>query len=212
MEQDENQLYLERIVNEVNSMLTEVFESRVREIIKEPESFSKSKKDLFEQWKYIFNFYKKLLEEDRRESQFGTPLGYVFLGVLAEGLVKIILFFDNPSEYLGKEPRKRTLGKLKDRLKKLLKDHKKESNETKIKELELSLDLIILFRNNFIHFPFYYSDDYRFRWLFFQVFAYLLDKFSLWNYLENSEGEFIKKMALKKPIGVSLLEVDLYEQ
>ena len=212
MEQDENQLYLERIVNEVNSMLTEVFESRVREIIKEPESFSKSKKDLFEQWKYIFNFYKKLLEEDRRESQFGTPLGYVFLGVLAEGLVKIILFFDNPSEYLGKEPRKRTLGKLKDRLKKLLKDHKKESNETKIKELELSLDLIILFRNNFIHFPFYYSDDYRFRWLFFQVFAYLLDKFSLWNYLENSEGEFIKKMALEKPIGVSLLEVDLYEQ
>jgi hypothetical protein len=44
------------------------------------------------------------------------------------------------------------------------------------------------------------------------VFAYLLDKFSLWEYLEISEGEFIKKMALEKSIGVSLLEVDLYEQ
>ena len=208
MEQDENQLYLEKRVNEVNSMLTEVFESRVREIIKEPESFSKDKKELFGQWTYIFNFYKKLLEEDRRESQFGTPLGYVFLCVLAEGLVKIILFFDNPNEYLAIEPRGRTIGNLKKRLTKLI----KEPNETKFKELKLSLDLINLLRNNFIHFPFYSSDDYRFRWLFFQVFAYLLDKFSLWNYLENSEGEFIKKMALEKPVGVSLLEVDLYEQ
>ena len=208
MEQDENQLYLKRIVNEVNSMLTEVFESRVRGNIKEFESFSKDKKELFGQWTYIFNFYKKLLEEDRRESQFGTPLGYVFLCVLAEGLVKIILFFDNPNEYLAIEPRGRTIGNLKKRLTKLI----KEPNETKFKELKLSLDLINLLRNNFIHFPFYYSDDYRFRWLFFQVFAYLLDKFSLWNYLENSEGEFIKKMALEKPIGVSLLEVDLYEQ
>ena len=153
MEQDENQLYLERIVNEVNSMLTEVFESRVREIIKEPESFSKYKKDLFEQWKYIFNFYKKLLEEDRRESQFGTLLGYVFLGILFEGLVKIILFFNNPNEYSAIKPSRRVLGKLKRTLKNLLKDHKKDSNETKIKELELSLDLIISFRNNFIHFP-----------------------------------------------------------
>ncbi len=40
----------------------------------------------------------------------------------------------------------------------------------------------------------------------------ILDKFSLWNYLENSEGEFIKKLALEKPVGVSLLELDLYEQ
>ena len=211
MEQDENQLYLKTIVNEVNSMLTEVFESRVRGNIKEFESFSKDRKELFGQWTYIFNFYKKLLEEDRRESQFGTPLGYVFLGVLAEGLVKIILFFDNPSEYLGKEQRNRSLGNLKDRLKKLLKDNKKESNETKIKELEDSLELINSLRNNFIHFPFYYSDDYRFRWIFFQVFAYLLDKFSLWEYLESPEVEFIKEAALKKPEDVSLLDVDLYE-
>ena len=203
---------LHRISEEIKFTIPKEFERKLIEIIKDPIKLDSYRIDLFEQWKYMFKFYKKLLEEDRRESRFGTHLGYVFLGVLAEGLVKIILFFDNPSEYLGKEPRKRTLGKLKDRLKKLLKDHKKESNETKIKELEDSLELINSLRNNFIHFPFFYSDDYRFRWIFFQVFAYLLDKFSLWGYLDSSEVEFIKEAALKKPEGVSLLEVDLYEQ
>ena len=203
---------LHRRSEEIKVTIPKEYECKLIEIIKDPIKLDSYRIDLFEQWKYMFNFYKKLLEEDRRESRFGTPLGYVFLGVLAEGLVKIILFFDNPSEYLGKEPRKRTLGKLKDRLKKLLKDHKKESNETKIKELEDSLELINSLRNNFIHFPFYYSNDFRFRWIFFQVFAYLLDKFSLWGYLDSSEVEFIKEAALKKPEGVSLLEVDLYEQ
>jgi len=204
---------LHRRLEEIKITFPKKSECKLIEIIKEPERLDSYKKEqLFEQWKYIFNFYKKLLEEDRRESQFGTPLGYVFLGVLAEGLVKIILFFDNPTGYLGIEQRDRTLGKLKGRLKNLLKDHKKESNETKNKELEGSLELIIQLRNNFIHFPFYYSDDYKFRWLFFQLFAYLLDKFSLWEYLDSPEVEFIKEMALEKPIGVSLLEVDLYEQ
>ena len=203
---------LHKRLEEIKITFPKKSECKLIEIIKEPERLDSYKKEqLFEQWKYIFNFYKKLLEEDRRESQFGTPLGYVFLGVLAEGLVKIILFFDNPSEYLGKEQRNRTLGNLKDRLKKLLKDHKKESNETKIKELADSLELINLLRNNFIHFPFYYSDDYKFRWIFFQVFAYLLDKFSLWEYLDSPEVEFIKEMA-KKLGGDSLFEVDLYEQ
>ena len=203
---------LHRRLEEIKFTFPKESECKLIEIIKDPKKLDRYRIDLFEQWKYIFNFYKKLLEEDRRESQFGTPLGYVFLGVLAEGLVKIILFFDNPSEYLGKEQRNRTLGNLKDRLKKLLKDHKKESNETKIKELADSLELINLLRNNFIHFPFYYSDDYKFRWIFFQVFAYLLDKFSLWEYLESPEVEFIKEAALKKPEDVSLLDVDLYEQ
>ena len=211
MDEKEKQPFHRRL-EEIKFTLPKESECKLIEIIKDPGKLDSYRIDLFEQWKYIFNFYKKLLEEDRRESQFGTPLGYVFLGVLAEGLVKIILFFDNPSEYLGKEQRNRTLGKLKDRLKKLLKDYKKESNQTKIKELEDSLELINSLRNNFIHFPFYYSDDYRFRWIFFQVFAYLLDKFSLWGYLDSSEVEFIKEAALKKPEGVSLLEVDLYEQ
>ncbi len=204
-----NQLYLEKTVNEVNSMLTEVFESRLREIIKEPDSFSKYKKDLFEQWIYILEFYKKIkiIKKEGRDFSL-TLLEYIFLGVLVEGLVKIILFFDNPYEYSAIKPGKRTLGTLKDNLIKLI----KEPNETKIKELQLSLKLINLLRNNFIHFPFYSSDDYRFKWIFFQVFAYLLDKFSLWKYLDNSEVEFIKEMALEKPVGVSLLDVDLYEQ
>ncbi len=199
-------------LDEIKFMHPKESECRLMEIIKEPEKLDSYRIDLFEQWRYIFNFYKKLFEEDRREFQFGTPLGYVFLGVLAEGLVKIILFFDNPNEYLGIELKNRTLGNLKNRLIKLLKGRKKESNESKIKELNDSLELINSLRNNFIHFPFYYSDDYRFRWVFFQVFAYLLDKFSLWKYLDNSEVEFIKEMALENPVGVSLLEGDLYEQ
>jgi hypothetical protein len=44
------------------------------------------------------------------------------------------------------------------------------------------------------------------------VFAYLLEKFSLWEYLESPEFEFIKEAALKKTEDVSLLDVDLYEQ
>ena len=202
---------LPRSLEEIKTLPKES-ECKLIEIIKEPERLDSYKKYLFGVWGYIFDFYKKLLEEDRRESQFGTPLGYIFLGVLAEGLVKIILFFDNPTEYLDIDPRVRTLGRLKSRLKNLLKDHEKESNETKIKELEDSLDLINSLRNNFIHFPFYSSDDYRFRWIFFQVFAYLLDKFSLWEYLDSQKVEFIKKEALEKPKGVSLFEVDLYEQ
>ncbi len=203
---------LPRSLEEIKTLPKEC-ECTLIEIIKEPERLDSYKKyDLFGVWGYIFDFYKKLLEEDRRESQFGTPLGYIFLGVLAEGLVKIILFSETPTEYLDIDPRVRTLGRLKSRLKNLLKDHEKESNETKIKELEDSLDLINSLRNNFIHFPFYSSDDYRFRWIFFQVFAYLLDKFSLWEYLDSQKVEFIKKEALEKPKGVSLFEVDLYEQ
>ncbi|MGB7531366.1 MAG: hypothetical protein WA977_00100 [Halobacteriota archaeon] len=203
---------LRKRLEEIKFTLPKESERKLIEIIKEPEKLDSYKIDIFEQWVYIFNFYKKLVEEDRREFQFGTPLGYVFLGVLAEGLVKTILFFDNPNEYLDIELKNRTLGKLKSRLINLLKGHKKESNGTKIKELNDSLELISSLRNNFIHFPFYYSDDYRFRWVFFQVFAYLLDKFSLWEYLGDSEGKFIKEMALEKPAGVLLLEVDLYEQ
>jgi len=186
---------------------TEAFESRVKEIIKEPESFNNYKKDLFEQWISILELYKKTIKNEGRFF-IQSFHKYIFLGVLFEGLVKIILFFNSPKDYLAMKPKDRTLGKLKDKLIKLI----NEPDKTKFKELEKSYDLMISLRNNFIHFPFYSSDDYRFRWLFFQVFAYLLDKFSLWDCLENSEGEFIKKQALKKPVGVSRLEVDLYEQ
>ena len=110
-----NQLYLEKRVNEVNSMLTEVFESRVREIIKEPESFSKYKKDIFEQWISILGLYKKPI---KKEGRFFTRSSheYIFLGVLFEGLAKIILFFNSPMDYLAMEPKNRVLGKLKHKL------------------------------------------------------------------------------------------------
>ncbi len=210
MQKQKPQNRLEKSLKEQRFMPKEL-ERKLIEIIKEPEKLEKYKNDLFLEWKSFLNFYQKLLEEDERESQFGTSRGYILLGVLAEGLVKIVLFFDDPSKYLDKKQGNRTLGNLKGEIKKLLKAHKKESNETKIKNLEKSLELINSLRNNFIHFPFYYSDDYRFRGIFFQVFAYLLDKFSLWEYLDSPEVEFIKERA-KKPGGVSLFDVELYEQ
>ena len=195
---------LARTLKELRIKHKQEFEPRLREIANDPERFNDYKKDLFEDWRYFLHLYQKVIKD---EVHIANPREYVLFGVLIEGLVKIILFFDNPEKYLDRKRQKRTLGILMDKLTELI----KEPNETKIAGLEDSLKLITELRNNFIHFPFYYSLDYRFRWLFFQVFAYLLDRFSLWGYLDNSEVIFIKEMALEKPAGVSLLEVDLYE-
>lgn len=197
---------LARTLKELRIKHKQEFEPRLREIANDPERFNDYKKDLFEDWRYFLHLYQKVIKD---EVHIANPREYVLLGVLVEGLVKIILFSDNPTKYLDdRKPGNRTLRTLNNELTKSIKD----TNDTKMVELRKSLELITLLRNNFIHFPFYYSLDYRFRWLFFQVFAYLLDRFSLWVYLDNSEVIFIKKIALEKPEGVSLLEVDLYEQ
>ena len=196
---------LKRALKELRIKHKQEFEPRLREIVNDPQRFNDCKKDLFEDWGYFLRLYQKVIEE---EVHIANTREYVLLGVLVEGLVKIILFSDSPEKYLNIKKWKRTLGKLRDKLTESI----NEPDETKIAELEDSLELITELRNNFIHYPFYYSLDYRFRWLFFQVFAYLLDRFSLWEYLDNSEVIFIKKIALEKPAGVSLLEVDLYEQ
>ena len=181
------------------------FEHILGEIANNPERFNDYKKDLFEDWRYFLHLYQKVIKD---EVHIANPREYVLLSVLVEGLVKIILFSDSSEKYLNIKKWEKTLGKLRDKLTESI----NEPDETKIAELEDSLELITELRNNFIHFPFYYSLDHRFRWLFFQVFAYLLDRFSLWEYLDNSEAEFIHEIALEKPAGVSLLEVDLYEQ
>ena len=196
---------LKMALNEVKIMHEQEFEPRLREIANDPERFNDYKKDLFEDWRYFLHLYQKVIKD---EVHIANPREYVLLGVLVEGLVKIILFSDSPEKYLDIKKWKRTLGKLRGKLTESI----NEPDETKIAELEDSLELITELRNNFAHFPLYSSLDYRFRWLFFQVFAYLLDKFSFWGYLDDSEVEFIKKIAFEKPTGVSLLEVDLYEQ
>jgi len=197
---------LKRALKELRIKHKQEFEPRLREIVNDPKRLNDCKKDLFEQWAYFLRLYQKVIKDEVR---IANPREYVLLGVLVEGLVKIILFSDNPTKYLDdRKPGNRTLRTLNNKLTKSI----KEPNENKIAGLEDSLKLIRELRNNFIHFSFYYSLDYRFRWLFFQVFAYLLDRFSLWEYLDNSEVEFIHEIALEKPTGVSLLEVDLYEQ
>ena len=196
---------LKMTLNEVKIMHEQKFEQILREIVNDSQRLNNYKKDLFEQWGYFLRLYQKVIED---EVHIANPREYVLLGVLVEGLVKIILFSDSPEKYLGIKKWKRTLGKLRGKLTESI----NEPDETKIAELEDSLELITELRNNFAHFPLYSSPDYRFRWLFFQVFAYLLDKFSFLEYLDDSEVEFIKKIAFEKPTGVSLLEVDLYEQ
>lgn len=198
-------------LDEMNFLLKKKYECRLIEIVQNPTEIEKYKQRLFGQWISILSSYRKISEkDDRRLSEI--PSEYIILGALAEGLVKIVLFFDKPYDYLIIEQWDRTLGKLRNKLVKMVKEQKKEPDEMKIKELANSLELMTVLRNNFIHFPFYFFDDYRFRWVFFQVIAYLLDKFSLWEYLDSSNIEFIKKAALDKPTGIELLEVDLYEQ
>jgi hypothetical protein len=196
---------LARTLKELKIMHEQKFEQILREIQNNPERFNDCKKDLFEDWGYFLRLYQKVIED---EVHIANTREYVLLGFLVEGLIKIILFSDSPEKYLNIKKWKRTLGKLRDKLTESI----NEPDETKIAGLEDSLKLITELRNNFIHYPFYCSLDYRFRWLFFQVFAYLLDRFSLWEYLDNSEVIFIKKIAFEKPTGVSLLEVDLYGQ
>jgi len=196
---------LEMTLKEVKIMHEQKFEQILREIVNDPQRLNDYKKDLFGEWTEFLHLYQKVIKD---EVHIANPREYVLFGVLIEGLAKIILFFDTPEKYLDIKKGERTLGKLRGKLTESI----NEPDKTKIAELEDSLELITELRNNFIHFPFYYSLDYRFRWLFFQVFAYLLDRFSLWEYLADSEVEFIKKIALEKPTGSSLLEVDLYER
>ena len=198
-------------LDEMNFLLKKKYECRLIEIVQNPTAIEKYKQGLFDQWISILSSYRKISEKDDRKLS-EIPSEYIILGALAEGLVKIVLFFDKPYDYLIIEQRARTLGKLRNKLVKMVKEQKKEPDEMKIKELANSLELMTVLRNNFIHFPFYFFDDYRFRWVFFQVIAYLLDKFSLWEYLDSSNIEFIKKVSLDKPTGIKLLEVDLYEQ
>jgi len=203
--------HIRETLDEMNVLLKKKYECRLIEIIQSPAEIEKYKQGLFDQWISILRIYRKISEKDDRKLS-EIPSEYIILGALAEGLVKIVLFFDKPSDYLIIGQWARTLGKLRNKLVKMVKEQKKEPDEMKIKELANSLELMTVLRNNFIHFPFYFFDDYRFRWVFFQVIAYLLDKFSLWEYLDSSNIEFIKKVALDKPTGIKLLEVDLYEQ
>jgi len=203
--------HIRETLDEMNFLLKKKYGCRLIEIIQNPMEIEKYKQGLFDQWISILRSYREISEkDDRRLSEI--PSEYILLGALAEGLVKIVLFFDKPYDYLIIEERGRTLGNLRDKLIKMIRAQKKEPDEKKVKELGNSLELITKLRNNFIHFSFYFHDDYRFRWIFFQVIAYLLDKFSLWGCFDSSDADFIKKVALDKPTGIKLLEVDLYEQ
>jgi len=202
---------LRETLEEMNFLHKKEYECRLIEIAQDHKELESYKKGLSKQWISILGLYRKISEkDDRRLSEI--PSEYIILGALAEGLVKIVLFFNKPDDYLIIEQRDQTLGKLRDKLITMIGEQKKEPDEKKIEELGNSLELITKLRNNFIHFPLYFYDDYRFRWVFFQVFAYLLDKFSLWEYLDSSDVKFIKRVALDKPTGIKLLEVDLYEQ
>lgn len=202
---------LRETLEEMNFLYKKEYECRLIEIAQDHKELESYKKGLSKQWISILGLYRKISEkDDRRLSEI--PSEYIILGALAEGLVKIVLFFNKPDDYLIIEQRDQTLGKLRDKLITMIGEQKKEPDEKKIEELGNSLELITKLRNNFIHFPLYFYDDYRFRWVFFQVFAYLFDKFSLWEYLDSSDVNFIKKVALDKPTGIKLLEVDLYGQ
>ncbi|MEA2065590.1 MAG: hypothetical protein U9O65_00585, partial [Thermotogota bacterium] len=79
---------LEMTLKELKITHEEEFEPRLREIANDPERFNDYKKDLFEDLGYFLRLYQKVIKD---EVHIANPREYVLLGVLVEGLVKIIL-------------------------------------------------------------------------------------------------------------------------
>lgn len=168
------------------------------------ENFNKYKEDLLLQFQNIIESYKKLSDGDKT---LGCISQEILLNSAIEGLLKIILFFDEPYDYLMIERKNRSLGKLKDKIIKKIKEKEKneEKNKDKIKVITAVLGLINELRNTFVHFPFYSEKDYRFEYIYFQLIAYLIETFGYWDQLDEKICNYIKEKAREKPEGIDLL-------
>lgn len=182
-------------------------ECKILRIVKGEESdYDKYKEDLFKQFQNIIKDYKEISSKPRTLQDISSE---ILLNSALEGIIKIILFVDSPIDYLHLPRRNRTLGNLKNKLL-----EKIEKEDGKKKEITKTiLNLVNELRNNFIHFSFYYENDYRFECLYFQLIAYLFEKFKFWDKIDKNTINFIKEKALNKPEGIDLLEgIKLYEK
>ncbi|NCP71958.1 hypothetical protein GW835_01010 [archaeon] len=198
------------MVKELNNRLKElqklslIMECKLLDKVDVDEKKQKFIANLFKQFKFLLNNYKKLKEDSTTEEISHI----ILLNICVEGLVKIILIDKDPINYLQIPIKNRTLGKLKFKLFSYIINNK-DSNKELIESL---FNLIGNQRNNFIHFPLYYEEDYRFEYMYFQLIAYLIDKFGYWDCLDKSIVSYIREIAVKKSIGIDLLEgIKLYK-
>jgi len=184
-------------------------EFKILDIVKDPDDFKKYKKGLFEKYQNLINDYKKLCSKKYRTIEDISDI--VLLNCATEGLIKIVLFDQDPHDYLNIEKKERTFGKLKGMIIDKIKE--KEKNKNKIESANKILELINNLRNNFMHFPFYFQYDYRFYKVYFNFMAYIIEIFGYWNEIDEKVAKYIKEKALEKIIGIDLLERDaLYEE
>lgn len=191
---------IKNILDEIKNMHAES-ECRLLRIVEGKEgNFDTYKNGLFIQFETLIKDY-----------EYGDGItSIVVLNSAFEGLVKIVLFFNSPSDYLKRGKPERTLGNLKNDLLKIVKDN--ETDENKILLIKYIFDLIKELRNNFIHFPFYSKYDYRFEYMYFQIMAYLLKTNNLWSRLDNESKDIFQQKSQKKPQGTDLLGgIKLYE-
>jgi hypothetical protein len=189
---------LEQRLDEIREVPLKM-ECRLLEITKNEDKLTRYKEGLLKQFESVVNDYQL--------SALSFIGRLLLLNSLTEGIIKIIIFDQDPIAYLNTPRDKRTLGNVKAKLIELTRQ--KETNENKIKTLEISLDLIKKMRNNFVHFPLYSETDYRFERMYFQVVAYLITLFNFWNFLKCSK--FIEQKATQENLGTKLYDIDLYE-
>ena len=159
---------------------------------------------LIKQFESIIKEYKKINSKSKHD--FKDISNLILLNISIEGLIKIVTFDKLPLDYLQIDKKNRTIYNIKNLLLKII--PKKEQN--KINIVKIILDLVNEQRNTFIHFPLYYEDDYRFKYYYFQLIAYLIEYNDYWNYLDNDIKKYIKIQAKELPTGIKLLKKELY--
>lgn len=206
---NQKQTGIDNKLDELGKLPSEM-ECKIRSIAKDPDKFKGYKKDLFEKYQNLINDYEKLRSKELMIINEDIP-HIVLLNCATEGLIKIVLFDQDPYGYLNIEKKERTFGKLKGIIIDKIKE--KEKNKNKIESAKKILELINNLRNNFMHFPFYSQFDYRFYKVYFNFMAYIIEIFGHWNEIDEKVAKYIKEKALEKINGIDLLERDaLYEE
>jgi hypothetical protein len=163
---------------------------------------------LFNNFDSIIGNYKITIEKNNI-NLINSPTEFILLNSAFEGLVKILLINDDYLKFLNSLKGNRTLHKLKEDFIYMIKQKEKDSK--KIEIISSIYDLFKNLRNNFVHFPFYSHIDYRFEYLYFQMFSYLLELNNYWNYLSNEISDYIKIKSKDVPSGIDILEgISLY--
>lgn len=193
---------LNQSLNELNQFNNEI-EDKIKNIFDGKEgNLEQYYVSLFNNFESIIENYKITIERNDI-NLINSPTEFILLNSAFEGLVKISLINNDYSKFLNKAKSNRTLHQLKSEFISMIR--LKEKNDKKVDIISLIYDLFKNLRNNFVHFPFYSHIDYRFEYLYFQMFSYLLEINNYWNYLNNEINTYIKAKSKEIPNGIDIL-------